>query len=52
MTTGDTSRVLGVSSTYVYKLEHELQPIRLENGQRRYDPRVVARVAKQRSASK
>jgi hypothetical protein len=49
MSSGDVSRVLGVTDERVRQLDEELQPVRLPNGQRRYDPRVVARVANARA---
>lgn len=49
MTSGDVARVLGVTDERVRQLDAELKPIRRENGQRRYDPAVVKRVAEQRA---
>jgi DNA-binding transcriptional MerR regulator len=49
MITGDVARVLGLSVDRIKELDDELQPIRLPNGHRRYDPAIVARVAERRS---
>lgn len=49
LTTADTARALGVSSERVRQLDAELQPRRLPNGQRRYNPDLVVAYAKRRS---
>ncbi len=45
MHTGDVARVLGVSTTTVYRLDANLKPIRTASGRRLYDPAVVQRFA-------
>ena len=50
MPSGDVARALGVSDERVRQLDHELKPHRREDGVRRYDPKVVKRVAEQRAA--
>lgn len=51
MTPGDAARVLGVTPTWVRTMDKQLKPVQLENGHRRYDPEVVARVAEKRRAA-
>lgn len=52
MSSGDVARVLGVTDERVRQLDAELKPRRQENGQRRYDPAIVKRVAEQRAAGR
>jgi len=50
MTIGDVAHVLGVTSDRVRQLDSSLHPVRRAgNGQRRYDPAVVERIAKERT---
>ena len=52
MPISDVARMLGLSTDRVAQLDAELRPIRLPDGRRdrRYDPKVVERVARQRAA--
>lgn len=45
MTTGDVARALGLSVARINQLDEKLQPARLPNGHRRYDPAQVERFA-------
>lgn len=49
LTTADTARALGLSSERVRQLDAELQPERLPNGQRRYNPDLVVALAQKRA---
>lgn len=52
MTIGDVARALDVSTERVRQLDDQLKPERIATGayrHRRYDPRVVARVARRRA---
>jgi len=49
LTTADTARALGVSSERVRQLDAELQPVRLANRQRRYNPDLVVAFAQKRA---
>lgn len=48
MTAGDVAKALGLKPRRVRQLDAELQPIRTEGNQRRYDPERVAAVSEQR----
>lgn len=48
MVPGDVARALGVTVRRVRQLDDELHPVQLDSGHRRYNPAVVARVAKRR----
>lgn len=50
MTAGDVAKALGVSPRRVRQLDPELQPIRTDGNQRRYDPKHVERVLRVRVA--
>lgn len=52
MAIGDVAEVLGVCTQRVRQLDGELEPVRGRQGYRRYDPRVVERVAKRREANR
>jgi hypothetical protein len=50
MVTGDVARVLGLGTARVRQMDEVLKPIVLANGERRYDPKTVKQVLKQRAA--
>jgi hypothetical protein len=49
MTTADVARVLDLGNDRIRQLDDELEPIRLPNGARRYDPRRIESFAKKRA---
>ncbi len=50
MSTADVARELGLSVERIRQLDEDLCPVRLGSRHRRYDPKIVERVARQRSA--
>ena len=48
MPVSDVARRLGIGNDRVRRLDEVLQPIRLSNGHRRYDPSLVEREAAKR----
>ncbi len=48
MTTADVARALSLSVERIRQLDGKLNPTRIANGQRRYDPKEVDRYARGR----
>jgi hypothetical protein len=48
MTAGDVARVVVMTVPGVHLHDEDLQPIRLANGHRRYDPKLVERFVRAR----